>query len=141
MPRKDTFHPKRKKPTGTEAAGSAAANAGPEVVEGRGRAGKHVNNKKLDRKSHYEAQDLYRAYWGVRSTSRILFEQASQEYCEELLDYHWHYFLGPYKPPAEDEVPVEVEVEVEVTEGAGSAAPVSEEVVTWREFCGVENST
>ena len=139
--------------TGSEAAGSAAASTTPEEAEaagsaaakrprgreGRGRAGKHVN-KKLEKKSYYEAQDLYRAYWGVRGTRRVPFEEASDEYFDELLDhYNWHYSLGRYKPEAveeEEEAPVEVEVEVEDPVGAGSAAPDSAEVVTGREFLG-----
>ena len=139
--------------TGSEAAGSAAASTTPEEAEaagsaaakrprgreGRGRAGKHVN-KKLEKKSYYEAQDLYRAYWGVRGTRRVPFEEASDEYFDELLDhYNWHYSLGRYKPEAveeEEEAPVEVEVEVEDPVGAGSAAPASAEVVTGREFLG-----
>ena len=125
-------------PEGAEAAGSAAAKR-PRGREGRGRAGKHVN-KKLEKKSYYEAQDLYRAYWGVRGTRRVPFEEASDEYFDELLDhYNWHYSLGRYKPEAveeEEEAPVEVEVEVEDPVGAGSAAPDSAEVVTGREFLG-----
>ena len=136
--------------TGSEAAGSAAASTAPGEAEaagsaaakrprgreGRGRAGKHVN-KKLEKKSYYEAQDLYRNYWGVRGTKRVPFEEASDEYFEELLDhYNWHYSLGRYKPEAEEEVPVEVEIEVEDPVGAGSAAPASAEVVTGREFLG-----
>ena len=54
---------------GSEAAGSAAARP-PRGREGRGRAGKSVNRKE-DRKVYYEAQDLYRQYWGVRQTPRI----------------------------------------------------------------------
>ena len=101
-----------------------------------GRAGKHVN-KKLEKKSYYEAQDLYRNYWGVRDTRRVPFEEASDEYFEELLDhYNWHFSLGRYKPEAEEEVPVEVEVEVEDPVDAGSAASASAEIVTGREFLG-----
>ena len=99
-------------PGGVEAAGSAAAKR-PRGREGRGRAGKHVN-KKLEKKSYYEAQDLYRNYWGARGTKRVPFEEASDEYCEELLDHNnWHYSLGRYKPEAveeEEEIPVEVEL-------------------------------
>ena len=91
--------------TGSEAAGSAAASTAPGEAEaagsaaakrpwgreGRGRAGKYVN-KKLEKKSYYEAQGLYRNYWGVRETRRVPFEEASDEYFEELLDhYNWHF--------------------------------------------------
>ena len=80
---------------GAEAAGSAAARP-PRGREGRGRAGKSVNRKE-DRKVYYEAQDLYRQYWGVRQTSRIKYEDATREYCAELLDfYNWHHSCGPY---------------------------------------------
>ena len=81
---------------GSEAVGSAAARP-PRGREGRGRAGKSVNRKE-DRRVYYEAQDLYRQ-WGVRQTPRIKYEDATREYCEELLDhYNWHYSSGPYAP-------------------------------------------
>ena len=112
---------------GAEAAGSAAARP-PRGREGRGRAGKSVNRKE-DRKVYYEAQDLYRQYWGVRQTSRIKYEDATREYCAELLDfYNWHYSSGPYA--AAEEFDEEVPAESEQPEGAGSAA--SAEVATDR---------
>ena len=112
---------------GAEAAGSAAARP-PRGREGRGRAGKSVNRKE-DRKVYYEAQDLYRQYWGVRQTSRIKYEDATREYCAELLDfYNWHYSCGPYA--AAEEFDEEVPAESEQPEGAGSAA--SAEVATDR---------
>ena len=110
-----------------EAAGSAAARP-PRGREGRGRAGKSVNRKE-DRKVYYEAQDLYRQYWGVRQTSRIKYEDATREYCAELLDfYNWHYSSGPYA--AAEEFDEEVPAGSEQPEGAGSAA--SAEVATDR---------
>ena len=112
---------------GAEAAGSAAARP-PRGREGRGRAGKSVNRKE-DRKVYYEAQDLYRQYWGVRQTSRIKYEDATREYCAELLDfYNWHYSCGPYA--AAEEFDEEVPAGSEQPEGAGSAA--SAEVATDR---------
>ena len=105
---------------GAEAAGSAAARP-PRGREGRGRAGKSVNRKE-DRKVYYEAQDLYRQYWGVRQTPRIKYEDATREYCAELLDcYNWHYSCGPYA--AAEEFDEEVPTGSEQPEGAGSAAP------------------
>ena len=112
---------------GAEAAGSAAARP-PRGREGRGRAGKSVNRKE-DRKVYYEAQDLYRQYWGVRQTSRIKYEDATREYCAELLDfYNWHYSCGPYA--AAEEFDEEVPAGSEQPESAGSAA--SAEVATDR---------
>ena len=104
---------------GSEAAGSAAARP-PRGREGRGRAGKSVNRKE-DKRVYYEAQDLYRQYWGTRQTPRIKYEDATREYCEELLDhYNWHYSSGPYAPA--EEVDEEEPVGIDQPEGAGSAA-------------------
>eukprot|EP00434_Breviolum_minutum_P036918 symbB.v1.2.032721.t1/scaffold3965.1/size47353/1 len=122
---------------GSEAAGSAAARP-PRGREGRGRAGKSVN-RKVDKKVYYEAQDLYRQYWGSRQTSRIKYEDATREYCEELLDhYNWHFSIGPYAPV--EEVVEEEPVGTDQPEGAGSTASAETAtdrvVVTGSEFLG-----
>ena len=122
---------------GSEAAGSAAARP-PRGREGRGRAGKSIN-RKVDKKVYYEAQDLYRQYWGSRQTSRIKYEDATREYCEELLDhYNWHFSIGPYAPV--EEVVEEEPVGTDQPEGAGSTASAETAtdrvVVTGSEFLG-----